>query len=125
MGQAAAGKRAGRGNSLTLQDILRLLTLWFSHGSNPDVQSALQEGFGHVSIDTWLKVIPQIIARIHASSEPVRVLVHTLLGRIGRHHPQALIYPLLVACKSASEDRVAAANTVLGGVRQHLSLIHI
>jgi FKBP12-rapamycin complex-associated protein len=119
LGQAAAGKRAGRGNSLTLQDILRLLTLWFSHGSNPDVQSALQEGFGHVSIDTWLKVIPQIIARIHASSEPVRVLVHTLLGRIGRHHPQALIYPLLVACKSASEDRVAAANTVLGGVRQH------
>ena len=119
LGQAAAGKRAGRGNSLTLQDILRLLTLWFSHGSNPDVQSALQEGFGHVSIDTWLKVIPQIIARIHASNEPVRVLVHTLLGRIGRHHPQAVIYPLLVACKSASEDRVAAANTVLGGVRQH------
>ena len=120
LGQAAgAEKRAGRGSSLTLQDILRLLTLWFSHGTHADVQKALQEGFGHVSIDTWLKVIPQIIARIHASSEPVRVLVHTLLGRIGRHHPQALIYPLLVACKSASEDRVAAANAVLGGVRQH------
>ena len=43
-----------------LQDILRLLTLWFNHGSAPDVEAALQEGFGHVSIDTWLVVIPQV-----------------------------------------------------------------
>ena len=43
-----------------LQDILRLLTLWFNHGSAPDVEAALQEGFGHVSIDTWLAVIPQV-----------------------------------------------------------------
>ena len=43
-----------------LQDILRLLTLWFSHGNAPDVEAALQEGFRHVSIDTWLVVIPQV-----------------------------------------------------------------
>ena len=43
-----------------MQDILRLLTLWFNHGSAPDVEAALQEGFGHVSIDTWLVVIPQV-----------------------------------------------------------------
>jgi hypothetical protein len=46
--------------SANLQDILRLLTLWFSHGASPDVEAALQEGFGHVSIDTWLVVIPQV-----------------------------------------------------------------
>ena len=44
----------------SLQDILRLLTLWFSHGAAPDVAAALEEGFGHVSIDTWLVVIPQV-----------------------------------------------------------------
>ena len=43
-----------------LQDILRLLTLWFNHGSAPDVEAALQEGFENVSIDTWLVVIPQV-----------------------------------------------------------------
>lgn len=43
-----------------LQDILRLLTLWFSHGNNPDVEAALKDGFGQVSIDTWLVVIPQV-----------------------------------------------------------------
>ena len=43
-----------------LQDILRLLTLWFNHGNAPEVEEALKEGFNHVSIDTWLVVIPQV-----------------------------------------------------------------
>lgn len=55
-----AGEAAKGSN---LQDILRLLTLWFTHGSAPDVERALEEGFGHVSIDTWLVVIPQVSQR--------------------------------------------------------------
>lgn len=51
----AAGDRTGN-----LQDILRLLTLWFNHGHYEDVGAALQEGFALVSIDTWLVVIPQV-----------------------------------------------------------------
>ena len=58
LGQSS-GSEAARGSNL--QDILRLLTLWFSHGAAPDVEKALEEGFGHVSIDTWLVVIPQVI----------------------------------------------------------------
>ncbi len=54
LGQAA-GDRTGN-----LQDILRLLTLWFNYGHYPDVERALQEGFNLVSIDTWLVVIPQV-----------------------------------------------------------------
>ncbi|KAJ0103473.1 hypothetical protein Patl1_04058 [Pistacia atlantica] len=38
----------------SLQDILRLLTLWFNHGATADVQIALQKGFAHVNINTWL-----------------------------------------------------------------------
>ena len=109
----------GTSASSNLQDILRLLTLWFSYGAAPDVEVALAEGFGHVSIDTWLVVIPQVIARIHTSSVPVRRLIHSLLVRIGRHHPQALMYPLLVACKSQSPSRRAAAMAVVDAVRQH------
>eukprot|EP00798_Chlamydomonas_sp_ICE-L_P022753 gene22753-29921_t len=91
LGQAS-GDRTGN-----LQDILRLLTLWFNHGSYVDVESALEDGFMLVSIDTWLVVIPQIIARIHTTNNVVRTLIHHLLVKIGRHHPQALMYPLLVA----------------------------
>ncbi|ACO68161.1 target of rapamycin kinase [Micromonas commoda] len=106
-----------------LQDILRLLTLWFNHGAAPEVEVALMEGFGHVSIDTWLAVIPQIVARIHSNSSPVRSLIHQLLVRVGRQHPQALLYPLLVACKSQSATRRSAAMVVLDNLRQHSPLL--
>ncbi|XP_074275847.1 serine/threonine-protein kinase TOR [Silene latifolia] len=107
----------------SLQDILRLLTLWFNHGATADVQQALQKGFELVSIDTWLVVLPQIIARIHSNNPVVRELIQSLLVRIGQSHPQALMYPLLVACKSISEMRKAAAEKVVDQVRQHSSAL--
>ncbi|KAG2491268.1 hypothetical protein HYH03_010473, partial [Edaphochlamys debaryana] len=113
LGQAA-GDRTGN-----LQDILRLLTLWFNFGAYEPVRAALTEGFQLVSIDTWLLVIPQIIARIHTHNTDVRQLIHHLLVKIGRHHPQALMYPLLVATKSQSNARRQAAYAVLEAIRQH------
>lgn len=71
-----------------LQDILRLLTLWFNHGATSDVQMALQKGFLHVKIEMWLAVLPQIIARIHSNNKAVRELIQSLLVRIGKVHPQ-------------------------------------
>ena len=44
-----------------------------------------------VSIDTWLVVIPQIIARIHTNNNTVRLLIHHLLVKVGRHHPQVCV----------------------------------
>lgn len=67
LGQASGERPA------VLQDILRLLTLWFTWGAAPDVEAALVDGFGGVSIDTWLGVIPQIIARIHTNNPQVGV----------------------------------------------------
>lgn len=46
------------GNSL--QDTLRLLTLWFKYGHAQEVTTAIMEGFRSVSVDTWLEVIPQV-----------------------------------------------------------------
>ena len=48
-----------RGNSL--QDTLRLLTLWFKFGYQQEVSTAISEGLSSVSIDTWLQVIPQVL----------------------------------------------------------------
>eukprot|EP00884_Botryococcus_braunii_P019425 jgi/Botrbrau1/6166/Bobra.0344s0007.1 len=115
----AIGQSRGNPRGSNLQDILRLLTLWFSHGQTREVQLALREGFNQVSVDTWLVVMPQIIARIHTANKDIRELIHTLLTRVGRHHPQALIYPLLVACKSSSAERKKAAQNVLSNLRIH------
>ncbi|KAL3814338.1 hypothetical protein ACJIZ3_015606 [Penstemon smallii] len=107
----------------SLQDILRLLTLWFNHGATSDVQNALQKGFSLVNINTWLVVLPQIIARIHSNNHAVRELIQSLLVRIGQNHPQALMYPLLVACKSISNLRKQAAQEVVDMVRQHSGVL--
>ncbi|XP_073103831.1 serine/threonine-protein kinase TOR isoform X2 [Elaeis guineensis] len=107
----------------SLQDILRLLTLWFNHGATSEVQMALQNGFSHVKIEMWLVVLPQIIARIHSNNQAVRELIQTLLVQIGKGHPQALMYPLLVACKSISLLRREAALKVVEKIRQHSGIL--
>ncbi len=105
------------GNSL--QDTLRLLTLWFKFGHRADVSVALSDGFSSVSIDTWLQVIPQLIARIHAPSPNVHRLIHQLLADIGKEHPQALVYSLTVASKSPSVLRKNAALAIMEKMRLH------
>eukprot|EP01114_Cavostelium_apophysatum_P008931 TRINITY_DN21_c0_g1_i4.p1 TRINITY_DN21_c0_g1~~TRINITY_DN21_c0_g1_i4.p1 ORF type:complete len:850 (-),score=225.26 TRINITY_DN21_c0_g1_i4:63-2612(-) len=105
--------------ALSLQDTLRLLTLWFKYGNQKEVESALMEGFGTVSIDNWLQVIPQIIARIAAPNTTIRRLIHELLINVGKEHPQALVFPLNVALKSQSPQRIAAAKSVMENLRKH------
>ncbi|KAL8097331.1 hypothetical protein AgCh_030462 [Apium graveolens] len=107
----------------SLQDILRLLTLWFNHGARPEVQLAMQNGFTHVNINTWLVVLPQIIARIHSNNHALRESIQSLLVQIGENHPQALMYPLLMACKASSPLRRAAAEEVVDKVRQHSGVL--
>ncbi|KAG8568465.1 hypothetical protein GDO81_014010 [Engystomops pustulosus] len=106
-----------RGNNL--QDTLRVLTLWFDYGHWPDVNEALVEGIKTIQIDTWLQVIPQLIARIDTPRPLVGRLIHQLLTDIGRYHPQALIYPLTVASKSTTTARHNAANKILKNMCEH------
>ena len=103
-----------------LQDLLRLLTLWFSHGESPAVRAALEAGLasGAVSMEVWLQVIPQLIARISTNSPATRKLLLALLSQIGAAHPQALVYPLTVAVKSVSQHRRSAAVSLMSGLRR-------
>jgi FKBP12-rapamycin complex-associated protein len=104
----------------SLQDTLRLLTLWFAHGGSPEVNAAVTEGFASVSVDTWLEVIPQLIARINQPNTRVRQSIHNLLADVGRAHPQALVYPLTVAMKSAPNTRRSrSAMQIMDSMRQH------
>ncbi|XP_014662370.1 PREDICTED: serine/threonine-protein kinase mTOR-like [Priapulus caudatus] len=42
----------------SLQDTLRLLTLWFDYGHWPDIYEALVEGLKTIQIETWLQMAP-------------------------------------------------------------------
>jgi serine/threonine-protein kinase mTOR len=106
----------------SLQDTLRLLTLWFTHGGSVEVNIAVTEGSTNVSVDTWLEVIPQLIARINQPHERVQTSVHNLLADVGRAHPQALVYPLTVAMKSwQDKKRSRSAAQIMDSMRQHSS----
>lgn len=107
----------------SLQDSLRLLTLWFKYGTNAEINAAVGDGFFTVPVDNWLQVIPQLIARIHVTSPQVRRLVHQVLSDIGRHHPQALVYSLAVAAKSQNVTRRAAAVAILDKMRAHSAIL--
>jgi hypothetical protein len=98
------------GRERALQDLLRLLTLWFRHGGCPHVEAVLRDGFGTVDVDMWLLVGPQLIARIAAPNARVSALVHALLLRVGAAHPQALIYPLAVAAHDRGSTAVATPH---------------
>ncbi|ODN03392.1 Serine/threonine-protein kinase mTOR, partial [Orchesella cincta] len=103
----------------SLQDTLRLLTLWFDFGQWHEVYDALVEGVPNIHIDNWLQVIPQLIARIDTPRHLVGKMIHQVLTDIGKHHPQALIYPLTVASKSSSSARYAAAKKILSNMCEH------
>ena len=105
----------------SLQDTLRLLTLWFDYGHHPAVHEALLEGIRTIEINVWLQVIPQLIARIDTPRALVGKLIHSLLIDIGKSHPQALVYPLTVASKSSFVDRKNAANQILKSMCTHSS----
>ncbi|KAL0577906.1 phosphatidylinositol kinase-related protein kinase tor1, partial [Marasmius crinis-equi] len=106
-------------NQDSLQDTLRLLTLWFKFGQHDNVSNAMSQGFAKVGIDTWLHVLPQIIARIQTPNTLIRRTIQSVLISIGKYHPQALIYPLTVASKSSSEARAAAAMRIMEEMRDH------
>ena len=83
-----------------MQDVLRLLNLWFRYGGLDEVQHELDNGFRLVPIDTWLVVLPQMMARLHTAEKEIIDPLSELLVKIGRNHPQALMYPLLVRAAS-------------------------
>jgi FKBP12-rapamycin complex-associated protein len=106
-------------SSSSLQDTLRLLTLWFAHGNHLEVNTAVTEGVNTVSIDTWLEVIPQLIARINQPNVRVRQSIHKLINDVGRAHPQAMVFPLTVSMKSDAPRRSRSAASLMDSMRQH------
>ena len=110
-------------NDNARQDVLRVLQLWFEYGWRKEVELAMINGINTISIDTWLAVIPQIIARLHTPYASIRALIHELLAKIGKTHPQALVYPLTVASKSHSDARRVSSLHVLSTIRTHSAVL--
>mmetsp|Transcript_14091 Transcript_14091/g.42105 ORF Transcript_14091/g.42105 Transcript_14091/m.42105 type:complete len:2582 (-) Transcript_14091:13-7758(-) len=107
-----------------LQDTLRLLTIWFRHGSLREVNTQVKDGLVMTRLDVWLGVLPQLIARVNHSVRRVRYLVADLLVQLGRAHPKSLIYPITVSAKALTDSRRAASARILVGLQHFASCEH-
>ena len=103
----------------SLQDALRLLKMWFAHGGIVEVARTISEGTKTVTIDTWLEVTPQLLARINPPNPTVRQPIHQLLIELGKAHAQALVFPLTVAMKSDIVGRQRSAKFIMEAIREH------
>ena len=105
------------------QDLLNLLTCIFKYGEQPAIAAIINECVESVAIETWLGVLPQLLARIHIKNPSVRSVLHPLLVRLGEKHPQALMYPLSVLLKSPVNERKSAAESLMNSLRSHSSAL--
>nr|CCC93954.1 putative phosphatidylinositol 3 kinase [Trypanosoma congolense IL3000] len=108
-----------------LEDALGFLSLWFMCGSLPSVQanSTLKAEIEEVNPTVWLKVIPQIIARISSPDAVVADSVYNILVLIAKRHPQAILYSLNVAHTSCHGKSRKEGVEPLKGSQRVLSRI--
>ena len=86
----------GKNISKTLQDILRIIDVWFIMGQEETIDKLVFKSFDTIDIDTWLLVIPQLLARVNIKDERIKNTLSKLLTKIGLTHPRALIYPYII-----------------------------
>ncbi|CAC9541356.1 phosphatidylinositol 3-kinase-like protei [Leishmania infantum JPCM5] len=103
--------------SLVMQDVLRILSVWFANSSIREINEAVHHGVQVVADHVWLNVVPQLIARIGIEARYARAILTDLLIRVGSQYSHALIYPLTVAEKSPDAVRRHMAERVIMGMR--------
>lgn len=92
--------------------------LWFEYGERLEVFEVLRDSLKLVPLESWLEVMPQLIARLD-SQQNTGLLIKQLIVDISKVHPQALIYALTAAAKSRNAKRSKAAKEVLDIMCDH------
>jgi len=108
-----------QGVSNLLEDTLRLLTLWFRHGTQEGVYEVLTAELKNVAPENWLGVIPQLIARMHVRDPEIAVLLRKVLIQVAVTHPQALVCPISVALNTTNNQRKFSASAVMVEIRKN------
>ena len=107
----------------TLQDTLRLLKLWFKHGSEDKIDKLIKSGFSIVGVEVWTQVIPQLLARIDINTERTKNTMIELLKIICDTYPQAMIYPVSVLSQSNTETRKQVAQELIEMMRRNQKML--
>ncbi|KAJ2781003.1 phosphatidylinositol kinase- protein kinase tor1 [Coemansia interrupta] len=102
----------------SLQDMLRLLTVWFNYAQYDQVVQAVQSQLKSISLRMWMQVIPQILARTHIQHQKTIDLIKHILTDIGKFHPNAIMFSLYVAARSEHPDRIKISKEILASLHE-------
>ncbi|KAA0190838.1 Serine/threonine-protein kinase mTOR [Fasciolopsis buskii] len=106
--------------SANMQDSLRLINLLFKFGHLAEIREVIREGLTKISLENWLLIIQQLLARIDTPREYVASIIIDLLISVGQRYPQSMVYPLVLAFKSGGSDRRRYnANRILYSMEEH------
>jgi len=110
----------GHGKPVTyvLEDTLRLLTLWFTYGGRKEVFAITGVEIENVAPDCWLGVLPQLIARMYVKTPEIYKVLQSLLTKLAKKHPQALVCPISVALNTQNSQQKMIASHVLKEMRK-------
>ncbi|CAD8184910.1 unnamed protein product [Paramecium octaurelia] len=117
------GSRDIKKGRYILQDTLRLLSLIFKYGMEAAISDEFRQNYKQIDVIAWIDVIPQILARIQIQNPIIQQLLQDLLIHISRIHPQALIYPLTVACKSKNQIKRLQVLKILDDMKKHSPIL--
>ena len=108
----------GKNMTKILQDLLLLLNIWFKVGNEQKIDNLMNEKINTISLDSWILVIPQLLARINITNPLIRKTLILLLKKIGLKNPRSLTYPLTVLQSSKSKIRAEAVSLILKELKQ-------
>ena len=113
----------GKNKNKTFQDLLRLIDIFFTsaHRSN-ELLNAINLCFNSIDIDSFLNVIPQLLCRFDINESKVLSVLILLLIKIGKEHPRAIIFHLIVMKNSNSRKRISVANQILNALMKNSEL---
>jgi FKBP12-rapamycin complex-associated protein len=108
----------GNNMSKILQDLLLLINIWFQIGNEEYIDKLMNEKIDIISIECWLLIIPQLLARINITNPLIRKTLILLLKKIGLKNPRSLTYPLTVLHNSKSKSRAEAVSLILEDIKK-------
>ena len=110
----------GKNKNKTFQDLLRLIDIFFTSAhKNKELLNSINICFNDINIDSFLNVIPQLLCRFDITEYNVLSVLILLLIKIGKAHPRAIIFHLIVMKNSNSRKRISVSNQILNALMKN------
>ena len=104
-------------NKNIFQDLLRLIDIFFdSSSNNKELINLINTSFNEIEVDSFLIVLPQLLCRFNLKDTNILSILITLLIKIGKTYPLAIISNLIVMKCSNSKKRISMAKKILKAI---------